>query len=291
MSKTILVTGACGNLGLKLVKSLTTRDEKFHVIALDLLPAAASPYNQDKRVAFVQADLTDPYDTRWIDAVKKADAIVHFAVRNPSPDASWEDATASLAMTKNLLDTAIAHKIERFIFASSNHVMGGYKEKFDYLKPGSLSSDTPMLPGTAIRENNGSYRTSLPYAIAKVMGECYCREETEKAGRTTTTISVRIGWCQPGENKLETISASGTPKAEWTTVDPDYERDMRWFRSMWLSNHDFIDLFTRAIMADASAWPNKAIIVNGMSDNSGMPWDIEMGKRLIGYNPKEFTPD
>jgi hypothetical protein len=63
------------------------------------------------------------------------------------------------------------------------------------------------------------------------------------------------------------------------------DRDLRWFRNMWLSNRDFVALFERAVLADAAAWPRPGIVVNGMSANAGMPWDIETTGALLGYHP------
>jgi hypothetical protein len=38
-----------------------------------------------------------------------------------------------------------------------------------------------------------------------------------------------------------------------------------------------------AIRADAAGWPAPAIVVNGMSANTGAVWDIATTRRLIGY--------
>ncbi len=54
---------------------------------------------------------------------------------------------------------------------------------------------------------------------------------------------------------------------------------------MWLSNRDFGNAVTSAILADAAAWPRPAIVVNAMSNNAGMPWDIAASRDLIGYAP------
>jgi hypothetical protein len=43
----------------------------------------------------------------------------------------------------------------------------------------------------------------------------------------------------------------------------------------------------RALLADAQAWPEPGIVVNGMSANRDMPWDIETTRRLIGYEPRD----
>jgi hypothetical protein len=99
-------------------------------------------------------------------------------------------------------------------------------------------------------------------------------------------ICVRIGWCQPGENRPETINTSGLPGAE-VDQSSDTERDLRWFRNMWLSNRDFATVMERALLFDATRWPQPGIVVNGMSANRGMMWDIESTRTLIGYEPQD----
>ena len=56
---------------------------------------------------------------------------------------------------------------------------------------------------------------------------------------------------------------------------------------MWLSNRDFVHLFERAVNADAAAWPAPAIVVNGMSDNTGMAWSLDQTRRYLGYQPRD----
>jgi hypothetical protein len=56
---------------------------------------------------------------------------------------------------------------------------------------------------------------------------------------------------------------------------------------MWLSNRDFDNLFERAVLADAANWPQPGIVINGVSANSGMAWEIETAKQLIGYRPQD----
>jgi hypothetical protein len=46
-------------------------------------------------------------------------------------------------------------------------------------------------------------------------------------------------------------------------------------------------LFERALLADGSAWPNGFLIVNGMSNNTGMKWSLEEGRQWLGYAPQD----
>ncbi len=82
---TILVTGAAGNLGGKLVAHLVGLPWVEKLYCLDIRPMLGGAYTSPK-VATVVADLGDAYDRRWYEAAESADAIVHFAVRNPLAD-------------------------------------------------------------------------------------------------------------------------------------------------------------------------------------------------------------
>lgn len=82
-------------------------------------------------------------------------------------------------------------------------------------------------------------------------------------------IAVRIGWVQRGENLASAIPA-------------DREN---WYRLMWLSNRDFCQLMERGIEADLGG--TRFAVVNGMSNNTGMRWDIDYTKQLLGYAPQD----
>jgi hypothetical protein len=50
---------------------------------------------------------------------------------------------------------------------------------------------------------------------------------------------------------------------------------------MWLSNRDLCQAMERAVLADGVGFA----VLNLMSDNPGMRWDIETTRRTIGYAP------
>jgi len=288
--RSVLVTGAEGNLGRKLIAGLLGQEWCERVVALDRrLPTASSP--SSAKVQWVEGDLARPAGSSLRDAFAGVDAVVHFAAQNPYPDAPWTDACASFDMTLNVLAFAATAGIRRVVFASSNHVMGQYKDPplADGLAPGSLTTSLPPGPGT--RWFNGrEVVQGVAYATSKLMGERACLAEARRSGGGVTSVCVRIGWCQPGENRPETINTSGLPGVE-DRSGPDAERDLRWFRNMWLSNRDFVAVIERALVSEAAPWPQRGIVVNGMSANRNMPWDIETTRQLIGYEPQDDVWD
>jgi nucleoside-diphosphate-sugar epimerase len=112
MSGTILVTGALGNAGWKLVAHLARHSSADRVVGVDVVSPTPDHLDSLKRsvpgpiVELRQADLTDWDDPRWRDPAAEARAVVHLAAQNPRPEATWSDAVASLDMTANLMAAA-----------------------------------------------------------------------------------------------------------------------------------------------------------------------------------------
>ena len=140
-SRSVAVTGGLGNLGWKLLLHLAGASPSALLIGLDVQPpspdqletlqatAARNRTGAAPAVSLLECDLTDPRDSRWRDALERVQAVVHFAARNPYPDASWDEAAVSIDMTLHLaLAAADSPSVERFVFATSNHVMGRYKD-------------------------------------------------------------------------------------------------------------------------------------------------------------------
>ena len=52
---------------------------------------------------------------------------------------------------------------------------------------------------------------------------------------------------------------------------------------MWLSNRDLCHAMERAVLAEDVSFA----VLNLMSDNPGMRWDIGLTRELIGYVPQD----
>lgn len=273
----VVITGAGGNLGGKLTAHLLAMPWCSQIIGID-----PKPLSDSGKFRAIAADLRDPYDHGWIEPVEAADAVVHFAAESPAPDSTWPEAALSVDMTFNLLQH-VGHRPCRFVFASSNHVMGGYKDT--PLPPGeTLSGSTPPSPGTRYFDG-AEFQRPQAYGGSKLVGE---RAVASRCAATQLTgVNIRIGWVQPGENRPETIDLRGAGRRTGPAL-PDQdetERGLTWFRGMWMSNRDFLQLMEKAITAKADAWPARAIVVNGMSRNTGTRWNLEDGRRWLGYEP------
>jgi uronate dehydrogenase len=235
MKRTILITGAAGNIGTKLRAHFSALG--WTVRALDL----------DRRgdIAIVAADLAVWHDD-WARSFSGVDAVVHLA-GDPSPRASWASVQRlNIDLTANVYEAAARHGVRRVVFASSNWVMAGHR-------PGAGPLTTDMEP----------YPIN-PYGVSKLFGERMGRTLHLRCG--TSVVCFRIGYAQRGENLPG-------PHMGWSV----------WGQAMWLSNRDLCHAMERAILADNIDFA----VLNLMSDNPGMRWDIDTTKRAIGYAPQD----
>ncbi|MBI2194365.1 MAG: NAD(P)-dependent oxidoreductase [Planctomycetes bacterium] len=246
----VLITGAAGNVGGKVRRHLEGR---YRLRLLDR-DARGDP-------EVVRADLS-AWDESWVQLFQGVDAVVHLAA-DPVATRTWSELVGpNMDAVFNVLLAAVRGGVKRVIYASSNHAMGGYREIHE---PAKITTDLPPLPGThyVVKEE---VRNSTPYGSAKLMGERVGKCFAEACG--LSFIAVRIGWVLGGENRASDIPA---------------DRD-DWFRLMWLSNRDLCHLMERCIEADSSI---RYAVVNGMSANTGMRWDIDHTRRLVGYQPQD----
>lgn len=236
LSKTVVITGAAGNIGGKLHARFATLGW-----TLRLLDVRAAPHVQ-------QADLLDT-DAAWTGALNAADAVIHLG-GHPSPTGSWTQAQENIDMTANVLRAARERGARRVIFASSNWVMAGYR--FAGVR---LTTDLEPHPLN-------------PYGVSKLAGE---RMGRDAAAQGLSFVAFRIGWNQatPG-NRPGPHMRMGT-----------------WGQHMWLSDRDLCHGFERAVLTEGIPFA----VLNLMSDNPGMPWDIDTTRQTIGYAPQDrWTP-
>lgn len=174
--RTVLITGASGNLGKKL------RAAWSGIYDLILLDQQADSDDPD----VIVADLGRP-DPEWVDLFDEADTVVHLAA-NPNESAEWPDLVGpNLDALFHVAHAAAAAGCDRLIFASSNHAMGGHR--FDGGDGPIDSESTPKPDG--------------PYGAAKLMGERLGASLSAIFG--LECVALRIGWCQHGENTPETL--------------------------------------------------------------------------------------
>ena len=186
----------------------------------------------------------------WAKHLRGVDVLVHLA-GDRDPAASWSSAVANnMDATLNLYHQAVAHGVKRVVLASSNWVHGDKRFTAD-----RLTSETPPGPINA-------------YGMSKLFCERTGAYFAQAHG--LSVICLRIGWTQwTHDNQPGPHMAMG-----------------RWGQEMWLSDRDFLAGMIAAIEAKEVQFA----VLNLMSRNPGMRWDISETERVIGYAPQDGAP-
>ncbi|KAL7535933.1 hypothetical protein ACHAWF_005315 [Thalassiosira exigua] len=307
--RTVVITGGLGNLGSKLCRHLLSRPSSssaaYRVVLVEHPDFCDKPLPHPDAV-LLPCDLGDPTDEQLSNlrkVLEEADALVHFSAVNPYPNATWGECARSMDHANNAFQLAVLGKVRRVILASSNHVMGGYKDDPAY-GPNSVLPATEPRCGTlplnsALISSSGDAKA---YAAAKLAGERLATTLGNLHAETTTFVVLRIGWCQPGENRPETLTAEGSPPeflagdgpAEGPTRSEEDRKDELWYKRMWLSNRDFLAYFDAALRMEVPTeggargeGPHRNVrrgfvLVNAMSRNDGAKWGLEETERRLG---------
>jgi nucleoside-diphosphate-sugar epimerase len=235
MSRTVLITGAAGNIGTKLRAHFSSLGWTLRLLDINAGGDAT-----------IQASDLAEWDDAWVGQFAGVDTVIHLA-GNPSPRTSWESAQRlNIDLTANVYEAAAMHSVRRVVFASSNWVMAGHR-------PASGALTTDMAP----------YPIN-PYGVSKLVGERMGYSLHARHG--VSVICFRIGYLQRGDNQPG-------PHMGWSACG----------QAMWLSNRDLCQAMERAVLADNVGFA----VLNLMSDNPGMRWDIEATKRTLGYAPRD----
>jgi nucleoside-diphosphate-sugar epimerase len=162
----ILVTGGAGFIGSHIVEGLLR--EGHNVRTIDNI-ATGKDENVARGAELIRGDIRKPEVVK--EAVSGVQCIMHQAAL-PSVQRSIKDPVMSnevnVSGTLNLLCAARDCGAERFVFASSSSVYG----------------NIPKLPK---REDMKPEPVS-PYAITKLVGECYCRAFHDIYGLKTVSL-------------------------------------------------------------------------------------------------------
>jgi hypothetical protein len=235
MNRTVLITGAAGNIGRKLSAHFARLG--WSLRRLDV--AASDP-------EMVACDLA-AWDEAWVKQFAGVDAVVHLA-GDPRPEAPWESIERlNIDLLLNVYEAAARQGVRRLVFASSNWTVAGHRFGTE-----PLTTDIEPHPVN-------------PYGVSKLIGERLGRSYRDRWG--LSTICLRIGYNQRPPNRPG-------PQMGWGA----------WGQEMWLSDRDLCDGFEKAVLAGAELG---FAVLNLMSDNPGMRWDIETTRRTIGYAPQD----
>lgn len=170
----LLLTGAAGGLGKVLRETLKPYCD---VIRLSD-KATMDPAKDGEEV--VQVDLANAADVHAM--VEGCDAIIHLG--GISVEAPFEAIMQSNILgTYNVYEAARKHGVKRVVFASSNHVMGFYKQSE------TLKVDTPPRPD--------GY-----YGLSKAYGEDLSRYYFDRYGIETVCVRIGSSFLKPRDRRM-----------------------------------------------------------------------------------------
>jgi len=171
---TILMTGAAGGLGQAMRGRLKANCRVLRLS--DREPMAPAQRGEE----LVQADLADAQAVH--DMVRGCQAIVHFG--GVSTEQPWQPILqANIIGAYHLYEAARAHGVRRIVFASSNHVMGYYRqsEVVDALSP-------PRPDGL--------------YGLSKAFGEDLSRLYFDRHGIETACVRIGSSFPEPKDRRM-----------------------------------------------------------------------------------------
>ena len=231
--KTIVITGALGNIGAKLCQHL---GPQYRIVALDQRDGSL--------------DIRQPVSPLLFEG---AEAVIHLAAASSYEMDEVTVTDANVIGFDHVLDATTQAGISRFVFASSNWVMAGYRHK-----EGLISEDMPPRPVT-------------PYGWSKLYGEQ--RLERWASDGARTAVSFRIG-ALPFRNGPGEAFAPDQVSPGWRD-DPEL---FRWIREMWVSDEDACAAFSGALRFCVPGHH----VANLMSGVAGCRWPLERRALFIG---------
>lgn len=246
----IAVTGSNGTIGKPLCADLAN---DYDLVRIDLHDAD------------VDADVRD------LDAVHRAlggcEAVVHLAGA-VAVDADWESVyTTNIAGTYNVFEAARRQGLRHIIFASSNHCVGMHEVQ-----------NAPAIydPGFGrVIRTDEPYRPDGLYGVWKAFGETLGRYYSDRFGMHVACI--RIGSITEADDpRHESVRES----SGWLGLTD--EQKFKRYAATWMSQRDFGRL-VRLILTSEVPYA----IVYGVGDNATRFWDLEPGRAIYAFWPRD----
>ncbi len=236
--KKIIMTGSHGRVGTALMAGLK---DKYKIYEINR--------SGEESETYFLADVADFDKLKEVFAkIGPVDGLVHLA-GDPRMEADWQSILKSnIEGTRNVFEAARLSGIKKIVFASTNHVMGGYEG----IPSGLYKEETTKLIKTS-----DPIRPDSDYGVSKAFGEAMARMYYEVYGMSF--ICLRFG----------SISAENRPLDERQ-------------KKTWLSHRDLAQLVDKGLESKVGFG-----IYFGVSNNKGRFWDIENAKKDLGYQPKD----
>ncbi len=246
----IALTGAAGNLGAYLLGALS--------VGHDVVPVDRRAVDHPEARVVDLADLDG-----LVTAFAGCQALVHFA-GEPAVEAPWASVLeGNLIGLRNAFEAARVAGLERIVWASSNHAVGGNEVEWG----------VETYRGRFVLDHRTEVRPDSLYGASKVFGEALGRLYADRHG--LRVLSLRIGHCRPDDDWRVAARRAGTG---W--LDLDERGLLERYAAIWLSQRDLAQLVERGLVADY-----RYACVSGVSANPNRFHDLEEARRVLGYVP------
>ena len=262
----VAILGAHGNVGTALREELED-DPRYKFTYVDV--------EDHPNVDTVVADMRD-YDAIRA-ALEGQDAAVYLSL-NPAlnwrvTDVEWTPGLLdNLWGTVNAYGAALDADLDSFVFASTNHVVGGYEQE---LRPAVYGPDFERRI-----DREDAVRPDSMYGVAKLFGEDLGRFAAE--WHDLDVYCLRLGLVPPrGHDHPYYLAEIRTEAGEIERGSDEYETWAAFGRSLWLSHRDLAALLDACLSDDTASFE----IFNGVSDNANRWLDIERAREAVGYDP------
>ncbi len=208
----VLVTGALGHIGSKLIREYAKREEIEVIRILDNLSTEryCSLFNlpENKIYQFIEGDVRNLNDVK--SAVKDMDVVIHLAAMTNAPETLKNPELTheiNFIGTQNVLQEAIRANVKKFLFPSTTSVYGESE--------GLVSEDSP----------EEVYKPASPYAEAKLKAEKLIITTSKENGfnanvlRMGTIFGTSIGMrFHTAINKFCWLAAMRKPLTVWDSA-------------------------------------------------------------------------
>lgn len=218
-----------------------------HLRSLDRFQVVGVDMTSNGDAEIVTADLAT-FDPDWTRVFEGADAVVHLAA-NRRRYAPWPDLWRdNVDALLNVFEAAAQNGPMRVVFASSASVMDEY-----FWQPGTLGAGLVENPSTA-------------YGASKAFGERIGKYFS--AHRGLSVICLRVGDVLVGEGERPDRNSGGAEGV--------------WGQQKWLSDIDLNQVIEKSLEVGGIDFA----VINAVSDNRGMRWDLLGAERIVGYRPQ-----
>lgn len=272
MSTNILLTGAFGIVGSAIREHLGDRPE-YEFTCL-------SRSERDDSTA-VAGDVTDYADIRG--ALEGQDVVIDLALppglSSGNREVGWSDAyLANLKGTTNVIEAAVDAGVDKYIYGSSNHVVGGYEL--------SNAPEIYSIENDIMIDHTHPVNPDSMYGVTKVHGEAlarFCAEEHDFSVYCLRLGSVRRPKNDHPYSDAERGGRPDTDEGNLSRDSKEYRLRVARMKGLWQSRSDCAHLFDCCLQDDSVDYD----VFFGVSDNKRRWLDIGHAQAVLGYDPQD----